>query len=84
MPRRGAQHQAAGYPFSLQVSGLPVSLLDFLSSVYPWKILLRPQDALKDNADVVKKFIFRYLDLPLTNGSRNILVNITDKDILIN
>jgi hypothetical protein len=34
-----------------------------------------------NNADVVKKFIFRYLDLPLTNGSRNILVNITNKDI---
>jgi hypothetical protein len=34
------------------------------------------------NADVVKKFIFRYLNLPLTNGSRNILVNITNKDIL--
>ncbi len=33
------------------------------------------------NADVVKKFIFRYLDLPLTNGSENILVNITNKDI---
>jgi hypothetical protein len=29
----------------------------------------------------VKKFIFRYLDTPLTNGSRNILVNITNKDI---
>ena len=37
--------------------------------------------AIKDNADVVEKFIFRYLDLPLTNGSGNILVNITDKDI---
>jgi hypothetical protein len=35
-----------------------------------------------NNADVVKKFIFRYLDLPLTNGSRNILVIITNKDIL--
>jgi hypothetical protein len=34
-----------------------------------------------NNADVVKKFIFRYLDSPLTDGSRNILVNITDKDI---
>jgi len=34
-----------------------------------------------NNADVVKKFIFRYLDLPLTDGSGNILVNITDKDI---
>ena len=37
--------------------------------------------AIKDNADVVEKFIFRYLDLPLTNGSGNILVKITDKDI---
>jgi hypothetical protein len=35
-----------------------------------------------NNADVVKKFIFRYLDLPLTDGSWNILVNITNKDIL--
>jgi len=35
-----------------------------------------------NNADVVKKFIFRYLDLPLTNGSRNILVNMRKKDIL--
>ena len=34
-----------------------------------------------NNADVVKKFIFRYLDLPLTNGSRSILLNITNKDI---
>jgi hypothetical protein len=34
-----------------------------------------------NNADVVKKFIFRYLDLPLPNGSRNILLNITNKDI---
>jgi len=34
-----------------------------------------------NSADVVKKFIFRYLDLPLTNGSRNVLVNITNKDI---
>jgi len=34
-----------------------------------------------NNADVVKKFIFRYLDLPLTSSSRNILVNITNKDI---
>jgi hypothetical protein len=34
-----------------------------------------------NNVDVVKKFIFRYLDLPLTNGSGNTLVNITDKDI---
>jgi len=33
------------------------------------------------NADVVKKFIFRYLDLPLTDDSGNILVNITNKDI---
>jgi hypothetical protein len=34
-----------------------------------------------NNADVVKKFIFRYLDLPLTNDSLNILVNITNKDV---
>jgi len=33
------------------------------------------------NADVVKKFIFRYLDLPLRNDSWNILVGITNKDI---
>ena len=29
----------------------------------------------------MKKFIFRYLDLPLTNGSENILVNIMNEDI---
>jgi hypothetical protein len=34
-----------------------------------------------NNADVVKKFIFRYLDLPLTDDSRNILVNLTEKNI---
>ncbi len=34
-----------------------------------------------NNADVVKKFIFRYLDLPLPNNLWNILVNITNKDI---
>jgi hypothetical protein len=34
-----------------------------------------------NNADVVKKFIFRYLDLPLTNGLWNILVNITNRNI---
>ena len=33
------------------------------------------------NADVVKKFIFRYLNVPLTNGLWNIFMNITDKDI---
>jgi hypothetical protein len=33
------------------------------------------------NADVVKKFVFRYLDLPLTNSPGNTLVNITGKDI---
>jgi hypothetical protein len=33
-----------------------------------------------DNTDVVKKFIFRYLSVPLTDGTRNILVNITNKD----
>ena len=35
-----------------------------------------------NNVDVVKKFIFRYLDLPLTNGSQNILVDIAKEDIL--
>ena len=33
------------------------------------------------NADVVKKFIFRYLGVPLTDGLWNILLNITNKDI---
>ena len=33
------------------------------------------------NADVVKKFIFRYLNVPLTDGLRNIFMNITNKDI---
>ena len=32
------------------------------------------------NADVVKKFIFRYLNVPLTDGLRNIFMNITNKD----
>jgi hypothetical protein len=36
------------------------------------------------DADVVKKFIFRYLSVPLTNGYRNILVVITNKDIFNN
>jgi len=32
--------------------------------------------------DVVKEFIFRYLDLPLTDGFLlNVLVNITDRNI---
>ena len=34
-----------------------------------------------NNADVVKKFIFRYLSVPLTDGLWNILVNIKNKDI---
>jgi hypothetical protein len=33
------------------------------------------------NADVVKKFIFRYLSVPLNDGSRNIFTHITNKDI---
>jgi len=33
------------------------------------------------NADVVKKFIFRYLSVPLTDGIRNIFMDITNKDI---
>jgi len=37
-----------------------------------------------NNADVVKKFIFRFLDSLLTNGSWNILVNITIKIFPIN
>jgi len=31
------------------------------------------------NADVVKKFIFRYLSVPLTNDLPNILMNIANK-----
>jgi 5'-nucleotidase len=34
-----------------------------------------------NNAGVVKKFIFRYLDVPLTDGFRNIFLNITNRDI---
>jgi len=34
-----------------------------------------------NNADVVNKFIFRYLNVPLTDGFRYILVSITNKDI---
>jgi hypothetical protein len=33
-----------------------------------------------NNADVVKKFIFRYLSVPLPDGIGNILVNKTNKD----
>jgi hypothetical protein len=33
------------------------------------------------NADVVKKFIFRYLSVPLTDGLWNIFMIITNKDI---
>jgi len=33
------------------------------------------------NADVVKKFIFRYLSVPSTDGLWNIFMNITNKDI---
>jgi len=33
------------------------------------------------NADVVKKFIFRYLNIPLTDGLWNIFMDITNKDI---
>jgi hypothetical protein len=33
------------------------------------------------NADVVKKFIFRYLSLPLNDGFCNIFMDITNKDI---
>jgi hypothetical protein len=33
------------------------------------------------NADVVKKFIFRYLSVLLTDGLWNIFMNITNKDI---
>jgi hypothetical protein len=32
-----------------------------------------------NNADVVKKFIFRYLSVPLPDGIGNILVNRTNK-----
>jgi hypothetical protein len=39
---------------------------------------------LLDNADVVKKFIFRYLSVPLTDGLWNIFVNKTNKDITNN
>jgi hypothetical protein len=33
------------------------------------------------NADVVKKFIFQYLSVPLNDGSRNIFTDTTNKDI---
>ncbi len=39
-----------------------------------------------NNADVVKKLIFRYLSVPLTNGIANIFINKINKndlDILI-
>jgi hypothetical protein len=34
-----------------------------------------------NNADVVKKFIFRYLSVLLTDGLWNILIDKTNKDI---
>ncbi len=37
-----------------------------------------------DDADVVRKFIFRYLSIPFSDGFWNISMNITNKDILIN
>jgi hypothetical protein len=33
------------------------------------------------NADVVKKFIFRYLSVPLNNGYWNIFMDVTNKDV---
>jgi len=33
------------------------------------------------NEDIVKKFIFRYLSVPLTDGLWNIFMEITNKDI---
>jgi len=33
------------------------------------------------NADAVKKFIFRYLSVPLTDGYWNIFMDIMNKDI---
>jgi len=33
------------------------------------------------NADVANKFIFRYISVPLTDGSMNIFMDITTKDI---
>jgi hypothetical protein len=35
------------------------------------------------NADVVKKFIFRYLSVPLNDGLCDIFINKTNKDIPI-
>ena len=35
-----------------------------------------------NNADVVRKFIFRYLSVPLTNSITNIFINRTDKNNL--
>jgi hypothetical protein len=37
-----------------------------------------------NDADVVKKFIFRYLSVPLTNGITNIFINKTKKNNLDN
>jgi len=34
------------------------------------------------NADVVRKFIFRYLSVPFTDGYWNIFMDFTNKDIL--
>jgi hypothetical protein len=37
-----------------------------------------------NNADVVKKLIYRYLSVPLTNGIANIFINRTNKNNLDN
>ena len=44
-------------------------------------IFMSTQKMQLHNADVVKKFIFRYLSVPLTDGYWNIFMNITNKDI---
>jgi hypothetical protein len=46
-----------------------ISAIDLIRKMHP------------HNADVVNKFIFRYLSVPLNNGYRNIFMDITNKDI---
>jgi hypothetical protein len=40
-----------------------------------------PKNCNLNNADVVKKFIFRYLSVPLPDGVGNILMTKTNRDI---
>jgi len=52
--------------------------------IIPFDTRLLTQIKQLNNADVVKKLIFRYLSVPLTNGMANIFINSTNKNNLDN